>query len=437
MQSKNGLIRALSLGALITYGVGDILGAGVYALIGKIAGHAGPLAWLSFTIAMSVVFLTALSYSELCSRFPKSGGVSIFIQEAFGQEWLSILVGFLLFSATILSMSTLSQAFIGYLRALGFMMPNWLGIAGFLSILLLINVRGIKQSSITNIISTAVEVSGLLMVLAFGCLYLLKTNNQPIVTPPESMPGVGDVLHGAALAFFAFIGFEDLANVAEEVKKPEKNLPRGILYSLGIAGLLYLGVSWVSTAIVPMSELNQSNSPLLEVVSKSYPEMPISLFSVIAIFAVSNSTLVNYITASRLLYGMSKVNLLPKFLQTIHRGYHTPYVAILLIFPLVLGLASFGSLKGLAGSTSAVILTVFSFSSVALIKVKLKERNRKTSAQLFRVPMLVPWLAVILNITAIGFLPFYSIILAAVFIAVGLMIIAFFRMTIRRGEGYS
>ncbi len=251
---------------------------------------------------MGIALLTALSYSELGSRFPKRGGVSIYIQEAFGRKWLSIFAGLLLLSATIFSMSTLSQAFVGYLGAFGLNFPHWFGILGFLIILLLINIRGIKQSSIANIVSTAVEVSGLIIVLVCGFWYLSKSNNQSVITPAAAMPNIRDVFQGAALAFFAFTGFEDLANVAEEVIQPEKNLPRAILSSLGIAGLLYLSVSWMATAIVPGSELSQSHAPLLDVVSKSYPAMPTYLFSIIAIFAVSNTTLLNYITASRLLY---------------------------------------------------------------------------------------------------------------------------------------
>lgn len=129
--SSSGLIRALGLGALIIYGVGDILGAGIYALVGKIAGHAGSLTWFSFAIAMGIISFTALSYSELGSRFPKSGGVSIYIHEAFGTQWFSMLTGLLLFCATILSISTLSHAFAGYLRALGFNVPRSLDISVF------------------------------------------------------------------------------------------------------------------------------------------------------------------------------------------------------------------------------------------------------------------------------------------------------------------
>lgn len=422
-KSEPHLIRALSLSALIIYGVGDILGAGIYALVGKIAGHAGPLTWLSFVIAMGIMFLTALSYSELGSRYPRSGGVSVYIQEAFNNKLLSTLAGFLLFTATLLSMSTVSQAFAGFIVALGVDLPNWASVLAFFIILFLINIRGIKQSSIANIISTTIEISGLLIVLVCGFWYLAKANHQPMVTTPENMPTMSDVFRGVALAFFAFTGFEDLVNVAEEIKQPEKNLPLAILFSLSIAGMIYLGVSWVATAIISGNELSQSVSPLLDVVKKSYPAMPISIFAIIAIFAVSNTTLLNYITASRLLYGMSEANLLPKFLQSVHRKYHTPYIAILVIFPLVLALGLTGSLSDLASSTSAIVLTVFSFSNIALIKIKLSERGKKINSSIFQISIYVPFFAVILNLSAMTFLPLHTIISAAMVVVVGLSIV--------------
>lgn len=422
VKSSEGLMRALGLGAVIIYGVGDILGAGIYAIVGKIAGHAGSLTWVSFAIAMVVVFFTALTYSELGSRFPRSGGVSIYVQEAFHSQLLSLFAGLLLVGATLFSMSTLSQAFLGYLRALGFNIPTWVGVSGFFILLLLINMRGIKQSSLANMVSTAVEVSGLLIVLICGFLYLSRSAHQPLLISPENMPNLSNVFQGAALAFFAFTGFEDLANVAEEIKQPEKNLPRAVLSSLAIAGILYLSVSWVATAIVPGSELSQSDAPLLLVVSKSYPPMPTILFSIIALFAVFNTTLLNYITASRLLFGMSKINLLPEVLQIVHKKYHTPYVAILLIFPIVLGLGLTGTLKGLAGSTSAIVLVVFSFSSLALIKIKRNQKKEKITSRQFRIPLYIPVLAVLLNVTAVAFIPSQNIFIAAIFITIGFII---------------
>ncbi len=417
--SQPRLIRVLGLGALIIYGVGDILGAGIYAIIGHIAGHAGSLTWLAFAIAMGIAFLTALTYGELSSRFPQSGGVSVYVQKAFGRQWLSILAGLLLLGTTFLSMSTLSHAFVGYLRSLGIDIPNWLGVPAFLIVLLLINIRGIKQSSFANIISTMIETSGLLIVLICGFWYLFLNDNHVPVTVVEQMPGVSGVFQGAALAFFAFIGFEDLANIAEEVKKPERNIPRAIIFSLSLAGLLYLGVSWMATAIISGSELSQSDAPLLAVVSKSYPALPQSTFAFIALFAIFNTTLLNYITASRLLYGMSKSRLLPVFLQKVHQKFHTPYAAILLVFPIVVGLGLASNLKNLASSTSALILIVFSLSSIALVNIKLKPPQKSGPNDFFCIPVFIPCLAIVLNLFFITFLPLGDIIPAGVFIVLG------------------
>jgi len=429
-KETNGLVRTLGLTALIIYGVGDILGAGIYALVGKIAGLAGPYTWLSFLIAMFIVFFTALTYSELVSRYPRSGGVSIFVQESFGRPSLSILAGLLLFSATLLSMSTLTQAFIGYLNSLGVTIPAFFEVFSFLLVLLLINIRGIRQSSIANIISTLVEVSGLLLVLIFGLRYLMSADHS-IAMEHAGSPNIGKLFEGAALAFFAFTGFEDLANVAEEVKQPKKNVPRAILSSLGIAGIMYLSVSWVATAIISGQELSQSSGPLLDVVHRAYPPLPIFVFSLIALFAVFNTTLLNYITASRLLYGMAEENLIPKFFQKVHKKFHTPYVSILFIFPIVLTLGTLGSLKGLASSTSAVILILFSFSSIALINIKRKE-PKKSRLDIFRVPMWVPCLAVVLNILAITCLPLINLIPAIVFIVVGGIVVAGYQIIVAR-----
>jgi amino acid transporter len=256
------------------------------------------------------------------------------------------------------------------------------------------------------------------MVLGFGLWYLV-TPHDAIVLSSKAIPGIADIFQGAALAFFAFTGFEDLANVAEEVKQPEKNIPRAILSSLGMAGLLYISVSWVATAIITGSELSQSSAPLLDVVTKSYPGIPDHLFTIIALFAVSNTALLNYITASRLLYGMSKTKLLPLFLQSVHKKFHTPYVAILVILPLVLGLSLTSNLSELASSTSAIVLIVFSLSSTALARIKFKERRKDNiNITAFKIPVFVPYLVIVLNLTAISFLPLRNIIPAVTFIGI-------------------
>jgi len=416
---KPSLSKVLGFGALFVYGVGDILGAGIYAVVGQIAGQAGHYTWISFLVALLIVFLTALSYSELSSRFPKSGGASVYVNEAFNKKWLSIFTGWLLFCATILSMSTLSRAFSGYVATFEHSLPEWAVKLVFLLILMLINYRGMKQSSIANIISTAIEVSGLIIILGLGWWYLF-VEKQPAVSNEGLQPSIVHIFRGAALAFFAYTGFEDLANVAEEVKSPEKNIPRAMLSALGTAGILYLAVSWTATHVVPWTSLSQTSAPLIQVVEKAAPTFPLALFSLIAIFAVANTALLNYVTASRLLYGMAEFNLLPAVFTKIHKKFHTPHVAIFAILPIVFLTASTGTIGTLASSTSALVLVVFSLAAASLVKVKIKKRARNENDS-FRVPVFVPCLAVVLNITAVFFLPAENLIPAAWFAAVGII----------------
>ena len=221
----DSLKRVFGLPTLVIYGVGDILGAGIYAVVGKIAGLSGTLVWASFSIAMTVAAFTALSYAELGSRFPQSGGVACFVHRAFRTDWLSILVGWLMFCTCLVSMATLSKAFAGYLNAFAPTIPAWLIILALFSVLAFVNFRGMKESSALNIFCTSVEVSGLLIVILVSILFLSGGGTvNPTTVPSEPAIGWTAVIQGAALAFYAFIGFEDIVNVAEEVKNLERNV---------------------------------------------------------------------------------------------------------------------------------------------------------------------------------------------------------------------
>lgn len=417
-----GLSKVLGLAALFTYGLGDILGAGIYAVIGQIAAQSGIYTWAAFLAALLIISLTALSYSELSTRFPKSGGAPVYVNEAFNKKWLSIFTGWLLFCATILSMSTLSQAFTGYVASFGLSLPDWLLKLVFFVILMLINLRGMKHSSVANIVSTTIEVSGLLIILGIGWWYLF-VQKEPALMPENSQVDLASIFRGAAMAFFAYTGFEDMANVAEEVKSPERNIPRAMLSALGVAGIIYLSVSWTATAVVPWSELSQTSAPLVKVIEKATPSFPVAVFSIIAIFAVANTALLNYVTSSRLLYGMAESDMLPKAFTKIHKNFRTPFFSIFFIFPIVYFTALAGNIGSLASSTSAIVLLVFSLSAVSLIKVKWRTKSKKEDSRgQFRIPLLIPFLAVILNITAVFFLPKENLIPAAGFAAVGIVV---------------
>lgn len=406
----------MGLFALLVYGIGDILGAGIYALLGKVVAETGTQAWLSFTIALTIALLTALGYAELTSRFPRSGGASHFVHRAFGHPGLSFVVGWLALSVSLVSMATLSRAFYGYLHGLGAGLPAPLVIGAFLGVVTLINLWGIRQSSYTNMVSTLVEVSGLLLVVVAGAYFLFSREGAPASPSPTSLNTLS-LMEGAVLAFYAFIGFEDLANVAEESKDPERNLPIAILGSLLCAGVFYSLIAWISTSVVSPAQLASSSAPLAEVVKHSGIGVPVSIFGFVALFAVANTCLLNFITGSRLIYGMAEEKLIPSFFTSLLPKFSTPYVAILCMLPVAFTLAVLGDLSFLAGTTSVLILGVFCFSHAALLKVKWRESGK---AKGFRVPIFVPALALVANLGLAAFSQGKSLLLAVLIAVFGI-----------------
>lgn len=417
----DSLKRVFGLPTLIIYGVGDILGAGIYAVIGKIAGLSGTLVWASFLTAMVVAALTALSYAELGSRFPKSGGVAYFVHRAFHTEWLSVLVGWLMFCTCLVSMATLSKSFAGYFNAFAPAIPAWLVVIALFSILTFVNFRGMKESSALNIFCTSVEVTGLLIVILVAVLFLSGggTVEPTSAVTPERAIGWVAVIQGAALAFYAFIGFEDVVNVAEEVKNPERNVPRAIIIALAIAGIIYIIVSWLATQILSPTELAASEAPLLEVVRRAQPSFPQIIFTFIALFAVLNTTLLNFVTASRLLFGMARERLLPTWLGKLHRRRATPYRTFVVILPIAIFLALSGTLEFLAGTTATLILAMFCLVNLSLLFIK--RREHETNG--FRVPYLIPAVALLFDAILIAFASPESHILALIFTAIGILLI--------------
>lgn len=420
----DSLKRVFGLPTLVIYGVGDILGAGIYAVIGKIAGLSGSLVWVSFLTAMTVAALTALSYAELGSRVPQSGGVATFIHRAFRKDWLSILVGWLMFCTCLVSMATLSKAFAGYLNAFAPGIPPWLIILALFSGLAFVNFRGMQESSALNIFCTVLEVSGLVIVILVSTFFIIggpAGTGNPVTSPVPNEPAIGwtAIMQGAALAFYAFIGFEDIVNVAEEVKNPERNVPKAILFALGIAGVIYVLVSWLATNVLSPAELAGSNAPLLDVVRRSQPNFPAVVFSLIALFAVLNTALLNFVTASRLLFGMSREGLLPAWLGKLHPRRATPYRTLLIILPLAIFLALSGTLQFLAGTTATLILAMFCLVNLSLLVIKRQEPRSDG----FQVPYLIPTLALISNLVLVAFASRESHILALVFTGIGMLLI--------------
>jgi basic amino acid/polyamine antiporter, APA family len=418
----DSLKRVFGLPALVIYGVGDILGAGIYALIGKIAGISGTLVWASFITAMVVAAFTALSYAELGSRFPQSGGVAYFVHKTFHNHFLSTLVGWIMFCTCLVSMATGANAFAGYFYAFAPNVPTWLVIVALFSALAFVNFRGMEESSALNIVCTSIEASGLVVVILVASLFVFgggeATNATSIVAAPT--PSWIAIFQGASLAFYAFIGFEDIVNVAEEVKNPERNVPRAILLSLGIAGIIYILVSWLATQVISPVELAKSSAPLLDVVSKAQPNFPRIVFTFIPLFAILNTGLLNFVTASRLLYGMSREGLIPSWFGKLHVRRATPHRAMLVILPIAIFLALSGTLQFLAGTTATLLLAMFFLVNLSLLIIK----RREPRSSGFQVPLILPALALVFNLVLVAFATRDSHILALVFTGIGIVLIA-------------
>ena len=412
------LRRSLGFWALVFYGVGDILGAGIYALVGKVAGVAGSASWAAFGVALVVAGLTALTYAELGGRFPRSAGESFFTEQAFGRPALSLLVGWIVLSSGVLSLATVSVAFGGYMTGLVPGLPPSATVAGILLLLAAINFRGMRESSTTNIIATMVELTGLLIVIVAGALFLGRSPDAGIVQTIEVGRAVGwtEIARGAALGFFAFIGFEDMVNVAEEVKDPERNMPRAILIALCVTGIIYLLVVLVATSVVAPDELGASEAPLLSVVQRATDVVPDRLFTLIALFAVANTGLLNFIMASRLIYGMSRQGLLPTTLGTVHPRRRTPHLAVLTVLAVALALALSGTLTYLAGTTSLLLLLVFFTVNVSLIVIKRRDRS---TARTFCAPRWVPLVGALSCLGLMPFVPRSSLLTAGIIVALG------------------
>jgi amino acid transporter len=385
----------MGLASLVLYGVGDMLGAGIYALIGKVAGVMGNAIWLAFLASMCAALLTGLSYASLGSRYPRAAGVAFVAQRAFGRPFLSHLIGFSAVASALTSMGAGARAFAGYgLGMLGHAQPGTLAVVGvavvFLVFLALVTIRGMRESLWVNALCTALEAFGLLLIIAVGLRFWGGVDY--LETPPSAagMPsslGFTLVLQGAVLTFYSFIGFDDMINVTEEVKDPRRTFPLGVLLALGITTVIYIAVSITAVSVVPAAELNRSGQPLVEVVRRAAPWFPPAAFSLIALFAIMNTALLNFIMSSRLLYGLARQGLAPRALGRIHPTRRTPHVAILALLGVVVVLAASGDVSRLASATSALLLMAFIGVNVALLVLQRRPGEPQGS---FEVPAFVP-----------------------------------------------
>lgn len=399
--AQPALVRTMGLGALIVYGVGDMLGAGIYALIGKAAGVMGNAVWLAFLGSMVAALLTGLSYANIGSRYPRAAGAAYVTHRAYRLALLSYVVGLAVTASGLTSMATGSLAIAEAIQKLGAALPTKLLAAGFLLLLCGVVFRGIRESTWMNFVCTTVEVSGLLVVIAVGARYWGSVDylqGPPRPDGSHGALGVMMVLQGAVLTFFSFIGFEDILNVAEEVKEPRRTIPVGLVAALVIATVIYMSVSVTAVSVMRPAELSASKNALQDVVARAAPWFPSVLFAGVSIFAIANTALLNYVMGSRMLYGMSRQGLLPGALGRVHPTRRTPHVAILVLLAVVLTLALTGGIRHLADATSLLLLSVFVVVNTALIVLKFRADEPRGA---FEVPWVVPLLGAMVCLTLI------------------------------------
>jgi APA family basic amino acid/polyamine antiporter len=370
------LKRTLGLGECIFFGVGSILGAGIYTLIGKVAGWSGNLTWLAFVIASLTAICTAFSYAELSAAFPKAGAEYVYAKNAFGKK-TGLFLGFLISTNGIISGATVSLGFGGYLFAL-------IGIEMLIAsiviivILFLVNASGIRESSNINIIFTLIEIGGLAFVI-FAALPLI--GNVDYFELPSN--GIKGLFAGSALAFFAYMGFEEIVKLSEETKNPEKTIPKALFIASIIVLISYTLVAISVVSVLSPAVLGESESPLADVVNSRFGRGGVLAISIIALFSTSNTILSNMMGSSRVLLDMSRETKILRRLSYISISRKTPVGALILILIVMISFALIGNIETIARIANIFIFITFLIVNFSVIVLRLKHKEVKRP---FKIP---------------------------------------------------
>ena len=370
------LKAVLGLTQLTFYSVGVIIGAGVYSVIGAAAGLAGEGLWLSFVVGAIVAALTAVSYAEMTTAFPAAGAEYVYVRRALPEaRWISTAMAAVILFGGAATAATVAVAFGGYLQIF-LDVPPIVAAVLLLTFCTAVNVVGIREASWLNVLFTSIEVAGLLLVIAAG----LASGDflDPILLPPSS-----GILPAAAVIFFVYLGFEEVANLAEEVRNPARDIPRAIFISLGITTLLYVLISLAVIALASPTDLAKSGAPLATALQSAWPRMTWTL-SAIALFATANTVLITLIATSRMAFSMAREGDLPAALGNLVRGRQTPWAAAVLLLAMSALLLPLGDLKILAELSSFAALIAFLAVNFSLIILRYRLPSHPR-------PFLVPW----------------------------------------------
>jgi APA family basic amino acid/polyamine antiporter len=394
------LRRGIGPWLLFFFVLGDIVGAGIYALVGEVGAVIGGAIWVAFLCAFVLAIFTATSYAELVTKYPRAGGSATYVNNAFQNSFVSFMVAFAVAAASLTSASVLSLAFSGDYLLQFISVPSVLAALVFVVVIGFINFYGISESVRLNLIFTCVEITGLVLIVVIGFVALGSGTGDPAraFEFKEGTSILPAILAGTVLSFYALIGFDDSVNVAEEVRHPSRIYPRAIFGGLLAAGIIYLLVTFTASMVVPTAQLAESSGPLLEVVERSPLALPTQLFALIALIAVSNGALINLIMASRVIYGMADQGVLPAVFSRVHPNRRTPWVAILFATAVVFTLlATIGqnptALDTLSTTTVVLLLLAFIMVNISVLAL----RGDEVEHEHFHAPSVFPILGIIVS----------------------------------------
>lgn len=389
------LKRTLSLPMLTFYGVGMILGAGIYSVIGSAAGHAGHFLWISFVLAAICAALTAFSYAELSTMIPRAGSEYSFLRYAFPRfANIATASGILMAFSESVTAGAVALAFAKYLQQLTGLNAIVMAVFTILFFTML-NLFGTRESSRVNVVMTIIEIAGLVLFIGLAILSTPSTQSTPVFNG-------GGILSGAALILFAYLGFEDITNLVEDTKLPLRNIPRAIFWSLGISAVLYILVSLAALRLMSPTELAQSSAPLMDATIRSSPKAA-QVLGVMALFATANTVLIILLAASRTLYGMARDHSIPAVLAKLN-SRHTPTYGSLVVAALAIAVTFTDSVEFIASLASFTTLLNFVMINLTVIYLRL---SKPRASRPFRIPWSirnVPISAVLGAITGVIFL---------------------------------
>jgi len=408
------LKRRMGLFHLTMYGVGLILGAGIYVLIGEAAGLAGDSVWIAFVLGSVVALFAGLSYAELSSMFPKAAAEYTFVKNAFKNNFFAFIIGWLTAITSMITAAAVALGFGGYFSEF-LNIPIVISAIALIGILSIVNFMGIKESSWTNTVFTIIEAAGLILIIIIG----FTISEPEPVNYFESPTGFSGIVIAFVLIFFAFIGFEDIANIAEEVRNPKKVIPRAIILAVMISGIIYVLVSLAVVRVINWEDLSSSAAPLADVAKRGLGVQGHIIFSGIALFAITNTVLITLVAGSRMIYGMAREKSFPHILAKVHSKTKTPWLAIIVIMLTAIGFSIIGDIVIVANITVFAVIITFGAVNLSVIVLRYTESDIERK---FRIPINIGKFPV-LPMVGLGISAYMAIQFQIQVVLVGLVII--------------